>query len=54
MGRRSKVAIAVADQDSKMAKAIRESHWNAKHEYNANHAEKALDRYCKELPKEEW
>jgi hypothetical protein len=43
----------VKDQDSKMTKVIRESRWNVRHEYNANHAEKALDRYCQGLPKEE-
>jgi hypothetical protein len=37
----------VTDQDSKIAKVIRESRWNAKHEYDANHAKKALDRYSR-------
>jgi hypothetical protein len=37
MGRRSKVATGVTDQDSKMAKVIRESRCNVKHEYNVNH-----------------
>jgi cell shape-determining protein MreC len=27
-----KVAVVVTDQDSKMAKVIRESRWNGKHE----------------------
>jgi hypothetical protein len=36
-----------------MAEVIRESRWNVKHEYDANHAKKALDRYCQGLPKEE-
>jgi hypothetical protein len=36
-----------------MAKLIRESRWNVKHEYAANHAKGALDRYCQELPMEE-
>jgi hypothetical protein len=53
MGRRSKSMRVVTDQDSKMAKMIRESRWNVKHEYDANHAEKALDRHSQELPKEE-
>jgi hypothetical protein len=52
-GRRSKVTVVVTDQDSKTAKVIRESRWNVKHEYDANHAKKALDRYCQGLPKEE-
>jgi hypothetical protein len=48
-----KVAVVVPDQDSKLAKVIGESHWNVKHEYDANHAKKALDLYCQGLPKEE-
>jgi hypothetical protein len=46
------VAVVVTDQDSKMAKVIRKSR-NVRYEYNANHAKKALDRYCQGLPKEE-
>jgi hypothetical protein len=48
-----KVAVVVRDKASKMAKVIRESRWNVKYEYDANHAKVALDRYCQELPKEE-
>jgi hypothetical protein len=48
-----KVEVVVTDQDSKTAKVIRESHWNVRHEYDANHTKKALDRYCQELPKDE-
>jgi hypothetical protein len=36
-----------------MGKVIRDSHRNVKHEYDANHAKQALDRYCQKLPKEE-
>jgi hypothetical protein len=35
-----KVGVVVTHQDSKMAKVIRESRWNAKHEYDANHAKR--------------
>jgi hypothetical protein len=48
-----KVALAVKDQDSKMAMVIRESRWNVKNKYDANHAKKALDRYCQGFPKEQ-
>jgi hypothetical protein len=48
-----KVAVAVTGRDSKVAKVIRESRWNVKHEYAANHAKKALDRYYEENTKEE-
>jgi hypothetical protein len=47
------MAIAVRDQESEKVKVIRESRWNVRHEYEANHAKKALDRHCQELPKEE-
>jgi hypothetical protein len=53
MGRQSKVAVVVTDQDSKMANVSRESGRNVRHEQDANHARKARDRYCQELPKEE-
>jgi hypothetical protein len=36
-----------------MAKMTGESRWNVKHEYDANHAKKAIDRDCQDLPKEE-
>jgi hypothetical protein len=48
-----KGAVVVTDQDSKMAKVIRESRWNVKHEYDPTHGKKALDRHCQGLPKEE-
>jgi hypothetical protein len=48
-----KEGVAVTDQDSKMGMVIRESRWNVRHECDANHAKKALDRYYQELPKEE-
>jgi hypothetical protein len=48
-----KVAAVVMDQDSRMAKVIRESRWNVRHEYGPNHVKKALDRHCQELPKQE-
>jgi hypothetical protein len=48
-----KVAVVVTDLDSKMAKVIRESRWNVKREYDADHAKMALDCYCQELPMEE-
>jgi PHD/YefM family antitoxin component YafN of YafNO toxin-antitoxin module len=41
-----KVGVVVTGQGSKMAIVIRESRWNAKHEYDANHPKKALDGYC--------
>jgi hypothetical protein len=53
MGRGSKVGVVVTDQDSKMAKLIRESRWNVKHNYDANHAKRALNPCCQVLPKEE-
>jgi hypothetical protein len=31
------VAVGVTDHDSKMAKVIRESGWDVRPEYNANH-----------------
>jgi hypothetical protein len=37
-----KVAVIVRDQDSRMAKVIRESRWNVKYEYDANHAKSVL------------
>jgi hypothetical protein len=43
----------VTDEESKMAKVIGEFRWNVKHEYDANHAKRALDRYCQQLPKAE-
>jgi hypothetical protein len=48
-----KVAVIVMEQDSEMAKVIRESRWNVKHECDVNHAQKALDRYCQGLPSQE-
>jgi hypothetical protein len=36
-----------------MVKVIRESRWHVRHEYDANHTKKALDRYCQEILKEE-
>jgi hypothetical protein len=48
-----KVAVVLTEQDSKMAKVIRESRWNAKHECDSNHTKKALDHHCRGLPKEE-
>jgi hypothetical protein len=48
-----KVVVVETDQDSKLAMVIRESRWNIRHEYDANHKLKALDCYCQELPKEE-
>jgi hypothetical protein len=48
-----KVAVAVTDQDSTMAKVIRQSRWKIKHESDANHAKKALDCHRQDLPKEE-
>jgi hypothetical protein len=36
-----------------MAKVNRESRWNGRHEYGANHIKEAPDRHCQELPKEE-
>jgi hypothetical protein len=38
-----KVAAVATDQDSKMENVIRESRWNVKHEYDANHAKKTLE-----------
>jgi YD repeat-containing protein len=32
--------VALTDQDSKMAKVIHESGWNARYEYDANHTER--------------
>jgi hypothetical protein len=43
----------MTDQCSEIGKVILESRWNVRHEYDANHTLKALDRYCQELPKEE-
>jgi hypothetical protein len=47
-----RMVIVMTDQDSKMAKVIRESHWNVKRKYDADQAKKALDRHYQELPKE--
>jgi hypothetical protein len=43
----------VTHHDAKVAKVIRESRWNVRHEYDANHTKRVLDRYCQEVPKEE-
>jgi hypothetical protein len=48
-----KEAVAVSDDDSETTKLIRESRWNVRHECDGNHAKKALDRHCQEIPKEE-
>jgi hypothetical protein len=48
-----KVSVVAMDQDSEIAKVIRESRGNVRHEYDANHTLKALNRYCQELQKEE-
>jgi hypothetical protein len=48
-----KVTLLVTGQDSKMPKVIRKSRWNVRHEYDANHAKKALGCYCQELLKKE-
>jgi hypothetical protein len=50
---RQKVAIIMTRQDPQMAKVICESHWNVRHESDANRSEKVLDRYYHEVPKEE-
>jgi hypothetical protein len=41
-----KVAAAVTDQDSEMAKVIRESSWNVGRKSDANCAKKPLLGYC--------
>jgi hypothetical protein len=48
-----KVETIITDQDSKLAKVIRESAWDVTHEFDANHAKKSLDRYQEHLPKEQ-
>jgi hypothetical protein len=47
------VETIVTDQDSKLAKVIRDSPWKVTHEFDANHAKKSLDRYGERLPKEQ-
>jgi hypothetical protein len=47
------VAVAVTDQESRMAKLILESRWGVKHEYGPNRSKRTLDRYCQKLPREE-
>jgi hypothetical protein len=49
----AKITFVMTDEDSKMAKVIRESRWNVRHKYDAHDTKKALDGYCQELTKEE-
>jgi hypothetical protein len=49
----TKVATVLSDQDSKLAKVIRESRWKVEHEFDADHAKKSLDRIHERFPKEE-
>jgi hypothetical protein len=53
MGNDQKVRIVATNDNSKMAKAIRESPWNVVHEYDANQAKKALNRHCQALSNEQ-
>jgi hypothetical protein len=48
-----KVKTVITDQDSKLGKIIRDSHWSVEHEFNANHAKKSLDRYQERLLREQ-
>jgi hypothetical protein len=49
----TRVDVIVTDHDSKMGRVIASSGWKVKHENDANHAKKSLDRYCKSLSKED-
>jgi hypothetical protein len=44
------VKTVIIDQDSKLAKVIRESRWDGNHEIDPNHAEKSLDQYRLSFP----
>jgi hypothetical protein len=48
-----KVTTIVTDQDSKLAKVIREFRWKVEHEFDISHEKKRLDRFHEWLPKEE-
>jgi hypothetical protein len=48
-----KVDTVITDQDSKLGKVIRDSWWGVKHEFDANHAKKSLNRYRESLSKQQ-
>lgn len=47
-----KVETVITDQDSKLAKVIRESRWDVRHDVDSNHAKKSLARYVERLAPE--